>query len=213
MTPKQLLRWLIARSKGHREGVPMSEIPADCVDALVTLQGSGEAMLTADPPLVWVHPDCYKDRRNRRHAGRQTLESDLPPDVDLLKHLPDRADTPPAGQRRNGEPIYRPRDEPSQLIAMGPTAWPPPGTTIRSRRYREPRAVYTEVTVSDLYVTAETCPVCGKPDGRGRKQTSNNTNCLACDLWARDITEGISTLETPPEVEIKPAKKKGRKAG
>jgi len=211
MTADRLLRRLITLCR-QEGGVGLGAIELSHVDALLDLQRQGKVIVTTDTPaMVWVHPDAIKDRRRRARAEKTYVESDLPRDVDLLKHLPDRDSQPPVGQRRNGEPIYRSRDEPSELVAMGPTPWPPDGTEIHARRYREPRAVYTEVSVSDIYVTADACPVCGKADTRGRKQTSNNINCLCCDLWAKNVTDAISTLETPPEVVIEP--KKRRKAG
>jgi len=216
MTSRELLAHLIART--HLDGgTPLGDVGPDSLDALIELQASGSVIVTQDPPMVWVHPDAMPPVRERVSYRRTYVESDLPPDVDTLKHAPDRDSMPVSGMRLNGEPVYRPRDEPSSLVAMGSTPWPPDGTSINCRKYREHRAQYTEVAIWDLHVVADACPVCGKPDGRKPGATSNNVNCVVCDLWARDVRKCVRTFEPEPdcqpEAESKPKRKNGAKAG
>lgn len=214
VSEKQLLRWLIARST-QRAGVPLETVDRGWVETLLSLVNGGKAFITQDPPLVWVHPRLYKDTRARKHSGLVCLESDLSPEVPLLKHVPDR-DSMPAWSdgatrvRLNGEPIFRPRDEPSELYALGCLPWPPTGTEIHARRYREHRARFTESAVSDLHVMGDRCPVCGRTDARKPGDTSNNPECGVCELWAKDIRRGIRVLEEPPPVE--PPAKKGKRS-
>lgn len=215
MSEKQLLRWLIARST-QRVGVPLDTLDAGWVETLMSLVEGGKAFITTDPPLVWVHPKLYKDTRARKHSGVVCLESDLPPDVPLLKHVPDRNSMPvwdgtASRVRLNGEPIFRPRDEPSELYALGCLPWPPPGTEIHARRYREHRAQFSESAVSDLHVMGDRCSVCGREDTRKPGDTSNNPQCGVCELWEKDIRRGIRVLEEAPVVEAEP-KKKGKKS-
>lgn len=218
MTAEKLLKWLVAHGK-QRLAVPIDELDAGWVDALVALQERRKVHLSEHEgrTLIWIDPGVFRRRGQARCDRPEILETDLPPDVPYLKHAPDRDSMPVSGMRLNGEPVYRPRDEPSSLVAMGSTPWPPDGTSINCRKYREHRAQYTEVAIWDLHVVADACPVCGKPDGRKPGATSNNVNCVVCDLWARDVRKCVRTFEPEPdcqpEAESKPKRKKGAKAG
>lgn len=206
MTPSQLLAHLIART--HLDGgTPLGDIGPDALDALIDLQSAGKILVTQDPPMVWVHPDAMPPVRERVSYRRTYVESDLPPDVDLLKHSPDRDSQPVSGMRLNGEPVYRPRDEPSDLILTGSRPWPPEGTEIRSRYCRPARAKWTTEEYRDLVVTSDTCPVCGRAES---KRTS--PSCLACDLWPSNHPTTVRTLEAEPDDQPKPKRKKGAKA-
>lgn len=208
MTPAELLAHLIART--HLDGgTPLGDIGPDSLDALMALQDAGKVILTDDPPMAWVHPDAMPPERERVSYRRTYVESDLPPDVDLLKHAPDRDSMPVSGMRLNGEPVYRPRDEPSSLILCGSQPWPPEGTEIQPRWYRPARAKWTTEERRDLVVTGDRCPVCGREES---KRTS--PVCLACDCWPSSYPTTVRTLEAEPDDQPKPkAKKKGAKAG
>ena len=86
---------------------------------------------------------------------------------------------------------------------MGVTAWPPEGTTILARKYREGRrAQFTTVEVRDVYVTVERCPTCG------RKQSARpSPNCLTCDLWESQHNARVRTFEDEPPADPLPTKR------
>lgn len=206
-TPDGLLAWLRRRDKVGL-GIPMGEIDPGWVDALGMLQHDGKVHLTADPPMVWIDPSVIRDRRRRKKVDDTYLDSDLPSDVPMMKHQPDRDSQPVSGMRLNGEPVYRPRDEPSDLILTGSRPWPPEGTEIRSRYCRPARAKWTTEEYRDLVVTSDRCPVCGRAES---KRTS--PSCLACDHWPSSYPTTVRTLEAEPDDQPKPkAKKKGAKA-
>lgn len=207
MTAHQLLRWLLCHDKVGL-GVPMDRLSPEWVESLRRLHETGNIHITTDPPLVWVDPGSRKERKRQKRRTNVYVESDLPSDVPMLKHLPDRDSAPVKGLKLNGEPIYRPRDEPSELIAMGGMPWPLEGTTITPRWYRPARAKWTTEEIRDLVVTSETCPVCGS-DGK-----RNNPRCLVCDCWPHNYPKTVRTLEAEPEPEkVKKPRKKGAKAG
>ena len=204
-TPDELLAWLRRRDKVGL-GVPMGEIGEGLVDALAMLQHDGKVHLTADPPMVWLDPSVVRDKRRRKRKDDTFLDSDLPSDVPMMKHQPDRDSRPVPGMRLNGEPVYRPRDEPSSLILCGSRPWPPEGTEIKPRWYRPARAKWTTEERRDMVVTAECCPVCGRAES---KKTS--AQCLACDHWPSSYPTTVRTLEAEPDDQSE--KKKPRKKG
>ena len=210
MTPENLLRWLIAHGK-QRMAVPIDEIEPDWVEALVVLQDRGKVHLSEHEgsTLIWIDPSVFRRRGQARCDRPEILETDLPPDVAYLKHAPDRDSMPVSGMRLNGEPVYRPRDEPSSLILCGSQPWPPEGTEIKPRWYRPARAKWTTEERRDLVVTADTCPVCGRAESK-----KIDPRCLACDCWPSSYPTTVRTLEVEPDDQPKPskAKKKGAKA-
>lgn len=207
MTAEKLLKWLVAHGK-QRLAVPIDELDAGWVDALVALQERRKVHLSEHEgrTLIWIDPGVFRRRGQARCDRPEILETDLPPDVPYLKHAPDRDSMPVSGMRLNGEPVYRPRDEPSSLILCGSRPWPPEGTEIKPRWYRPARAKWTTEERRDMVVTAECCPVCGRAES---KKTS--AQCLACDHWPSSYPTTVRTLEAEPDDQSE--KKKPRKNG
>lgn len=207
MTPADLFRRIVGLSL-ELGGVPMSSVAPGDIDALMALQDAGKVILTDDPPMIWVNPKAIRGRRKVNEA-RETLicETDLPPDVPYLKHAPDRDSQPVSGMRLNGEPVYRPRDEPSELILTGSRPWPPEGTEIKPRWYRPARAKWTTEERRDMVVTAEHCPVCGRTESK-----KVDRRCLVCECWPSNYPTTVRTLEPEPDNQPKPKRKKGAKA-
>jgi len=199
LTAHQFLRWL-AQVSPLQLGVPMSRVPVAAIGALEVLQRTEDIFVTSDPPLVWLNPRHHKPWR-RREKTRVILESDLPADVPLLKHTPDRADAAQLCGKRNGDPLFRRlRDEPSDLYAMGRQPWPPSGCKINPRQYVPARAEFTIELIHDMDVVDDLCPVCGR--------TEAHANCLVCD--AKPVRSKAIKMDPMPEPErkTKPKRKK-----
>ena len=127
---------------------------------------------------------------------------------DFLHQVPDRDSEFTPGLKLNGRHVLRgKRDrERSEVLMVGVRAWPPEGTAIMARTYREGRAQFSTVEVRDLYVTADRCPTCGR-----EQSAKTNPNCLTCDLWEDQLPTRIRTLEDAPPADP-PPKKMGRPA-